>query len=169
VLWLKIAQTVVGYAVVANFNAHMSTSLAVDTLPVQGAVAEGQFVQYPGSPFELFQPYLPAGDQPQAIDQLVEGVNDGEVFQTLLGVTSSGKTFTMANVIARLGRPAIVLRPTKPWPHSFTANSASFFRATPSSTSSAITTTTSLKPMCPNVTSLLRRTAPSMSTLSSCG
>ena len=91
----------------------MSTSLAVDTLPVQGAVAEGQFVQYPGSPFELFQPYLPAGDQPQAIDQLVEGVNDGEVFQTLLGVTGSGKTFTMANVIARLGRPAIVFAPNK--------------------------------------------------------
>ncbi len=91
----------------------MSTSLAVDTPPVQGAVAEGQFVQYTGSPFELFQPYLPAGDQPQAIEQLVEGVNDGEVFQTLLGVTGSGKTFTMANVIARLGRPAIVFAPNK--------------------------------------------------------
>ncbi|MBC7445987.1 MAG: excinuclease ABC subunit B, partial [Polaromonas sp.] len=64
----------------------------------------GQFVRFPGSPFELFQPYLPAGDQPQAIDKLVEGVIDGEVFQTLLGVTGSGKTFTMANVIARLGR-----------------------------------------------------------------
>jgi len=113
VLWLKIAQPVVGFVVVANFNAHMSTSLAVDTPPVQGAVAEGQFVQYTGSPFELFQPYLPAGDQPQAIEQLVEGVNDGEVFQTLLGVTGSGKTFTMANVIARLGRPAIVFAPNK--------------------------------------------------------
>ena len=66
------------------------------------------FVSYPNSPFELYQPYPPAGDQPQAIDKLVEGVNDGEVFQTLLGVTGSGKTFTMANVIARLGRPAIV-------------------------------------------------------------
>jgi excinuclease ABC subunit B len=68
----------------------------------------GTFVSYPNSPFELYQPYPPAGDQPQAIDKLVEGVNDGEVFQTLLGVTGSGKTFTMANVIARLGRPAIV-------------------------------------------------------------
>jgi excinuclease ABC subunit B len=68
----------------------------------------GIFVHYPDSPFELFQPYPPAGDQPEAIDQLVEGVTDGEVFQTLLGVTGSGKTFTMANVIARLGRPAIV-------------------------------------------------------------
>lgn len=73
----------------------------------------GQFVQYPGSPFELFQPYPPAGDQPAAIEGLVDGVQDGEVFQTLLGVTGSGKTFTMANVIARLGRPAIVFAPNK--------------------------------------------------------
>jgi excinuclease ABC subunit B len=73
----------------------------------------GQFVTFPGSPFELYQPYPPAGDQPEAIDKLVEGVNDGEVFQTLLGVTGSGKTFTMANVIARLGRPAIVFAHNK--------------------------------------------------------
>ena len=112
-MWLKVAQTVVGYVVVANFNAHMTTPLAVDTPPPQVGDIEGQFVQFAGSPFELFQPYLPAGDQPQAIDQLVEGVNDGEVFQTLLGVTGSGKTFTMANVIARLGRPAIVFAPNK--------------------------------------------------------
>ncbi|MCF8159449.1 MAG: excinuclease ABC subunit UvrB [Polaromonas sp.] len=70
-------------------------------------------MRYPDSPFELYQPYPPAGDQPEAIEQLVEGVNDGEVFQTLLGVTGSGKTFTMANVIARLGRPAIVFAPNK--------------------------------------------------------
>jgi len=74
---------------------------------------QGQFVSYPDSPFELFQPYPPAGDQPTAIAQLVEGVQDGEVFQTLLGVTGSGKTFTMANVIAQLGRPAIVFAPNK--------------------------------------------------------
>ncbi|TDQ43499.1 excinuclease ABC subunit UvrB [Tepidicella xavieri] len=73
----------------------------------------GRFVSFPGSPFELFEPYPPAGDQPQAIAQLVDGVNQGEVFQTLLGVTGSGKTFTMANVIARLGRPAIVFAPNK--------------------------------------------------------
>jgi excinuclease ABC subunit B len=73
----------------------------------------GQFVSFPGSPFELFQPYPPAGDQHEAIVKLVEGVLDGEVFQTLLGVTGSGKTFTMANVIARLGRPAIVFAPNK--------------------------------------------------------
>ncbi len=73
----------------------------------------GTFVRFPDSPFELFQPYPPAGDQPEAIRQLVEGINDGEVFQTLLGVTGSGKTFTMANVIAQLGRPAIVFAPNK--------------------------------------------------------
>jgi excinuclease ABC subunit B len=75
--------------------------------------AGGTFVHFPGSPFELYQPYPPAGDQPEAIDKLVEGIEDGEVFQTLLGVTGSGKTFTMANVIARLGRPAIVFAPNK--------------------------------------------------------
>ncbi|TXH90617.1 MAG: excinuclease ABC subunit UvrB [Rhodoferax sp.] len=74
---------------------------------------EGNFVRFEGSPFELYQPYPPAGDQPEAIDQLVEGVTDGEVYQILLGVTGSGKTFTMANVIARLGRPAIVYAPNK--------------------------------------------------------
>ncbi len=74
---------------------------------------KGTLVSYPGSPFELFQPYPPAGDQPTAIAQLVEGINDGEVFQTLLGVTGSGKTFTMANVIAQLGRPAIIFAPNK--------------------------------------------------------
>ena len=71
------------------------------------------FVQHPGSPFELFQPYPPAGDQPTAIEKLVEGLTDGEAFQTLLGVTGSGKTYTMANVIARAGRPAIVFAPNK--------------------------------------------------------
>ena len=74
---------------------------------------EGHFVSYPGSPFELYQPYPPAGDQPEAIKQLVEGVENGEVYQTLLGVTGSGKTYTMANVIARMGRPAIVFAPNK--------------------------------------------------------
>lgn len=73
----------------------------------------GEFVSFPDSPFELYQPYPPAGDQPTAIAQLVEGIRDGEVFQTLLGVTGSGKTFAMANVIAQLGRPAIIFAPNK--------------------------------------------------------
>ncbi|MEX8520906.1 MAG: excinuclease ABC subunit UvrB [Leptothrix sp. (in: b-proteobacteria)] len=74
---------------------------------------EGQFVTFEGSPFQLFQPYPPAGDQPEAIEQLVDGINAGLTFQTLLGVTGSGKTYTMANTIARLGRPAIVFAPNK--------------------------------------------------------
>jgi excinuclease ABC subunit B len=77
------------------------------------APQHGEFVSFPDSPFQLFQPYPPAGDQPTAIAQLVEGINDGLTYQTLLGVTGSGKTFTMANVIARLGRPAIVFAPNK--------------------------------------------------------
>ncbi len=67
----------------------------------------------PNSPFRLRELYAPAGDQPEAIDKLVEGIRDGLAFQTLLGVTGSGKTYTMANVIARLGRPALVLAPNK--------------------------------------------------------
>ena len=86
----------------------------IEVLPESSeAPANGEFVRFPDSPFELFMPYPPAGDQPVAIEQLVEGLNDGEVFQTLLGVTGSGKTFTMANVIARMGRPAIVFAPNK--------------------------------------------------------
>ncbi len=84
-----------------------------DLTAVDDAPAEGVFVSYPGSPFQLFQPYPPAGDQPAAIDLLVEGLEDGLAYQTLLGVTGSGKTFTMANVIARMGRPAIVFAPNK--------------------------------------------------------
>ena len=74
---------------------------------------DADLTSFPGSPFQLFQPFKPAGDQPQAIDKLIEGLDDGLAFQTLLGVTGSGKTFTMANVIARAGRPALVLAPNK--------------------------------------------------------
>jgi len=70
-------------------------------------------VTFEGSPYRLHQPFPPAGDQPEAIRQLVEGLDDGLSFQTLLGVTGSGKTYTMANVIARTGRPALVLAPNK--------------------------------------------------------
>ena len=85
----------------------------VSEVPPVVGFGSGQFVSYPDSPFQLYQPYPPAGDQPTAIELLVEGVENGESFQTLLGVTGSGKTFTMANVIARLGRPAIVFAPNK--------------------------------------------------------
>lgn len=85
----------------------------VRTTPAPNDAPAGEFVSFPDSPFQLFQPYPPAGDQPAAIAQLVEGIQDGLSYQTLLGVTGSGKTFTMANVIARLGRPAIVFAPNK--------------------------------------------------------
>jgi excinuclease ABC subunit B len=78
-----------------------------------GSMPAGEFVVFPESPFQLFQPFAPAGDQPAAIEQLTAGIADGLAYQTLLGVTGSGKTFTMANVIARLGRPAIVFAPNK--------------------------------------------------------
>ena len=71
------------------------------------------FQTFPNSLYQLYQPFEPAGDQPQAIEKLTQGVNDGLKFQTLLGVTGSGKTYTMANVIARTGRPAIVMAPNK--------------------------------------------------------
>ena len=70
-------------------------------------------VTFPHSAFKLHQPFAPAGDQPEAITKLVEGIEDGLAFQTLLGVTGSGKTYTMANVIARVGRPAIIFAPNK--------------------------------------------------------
>jgi excinuclease ABC subunit B len=74
---------------------------------------EPTVITFPGSPFKLHQPFAPAGDQPTAIAGLVEGIEDGLMYQTLLGVTGSGKTYTMANVIAQAGRPAIVFAPNK--------------------------------------------------------
>ena len=63
--------------------------------------------------FKLVSKYKPTGDQPQAIEQLVEGIREGSQFQTLLGVTGSGKTFTMANVIAEINRPTLILSHNK--------------------------------------------------------
>ena len=85
--------------------------------PVNMANTEGydesKFRTFPDSPFALYEIFPPAGDQPTAIASLTEGIQDGLSFQTLLGVTGSGKTYTMANVIARCGRPAIVFAPNK--------------------------------------------------------
>ena len=85
----------------------------VKKLDLQSSDSAENVIQFPGSPFLLHQPFPPAGDQPEAIAQLVEGVEDGLIYQTLLGVTGSGKTYTMANTIARLGRPAIIFAPNK--------------------------------------------------------
>jgi excinuclease ABC subunit B len=92
-------------------------------MPDSGA----RFVQYPDSPFQLYEPYPPAGDQPAAIAALEEGLRDGLMGQTLLGVTGSGKTYTMANVIARMGRPAIVLAPNKTLAAQLYAEMREFF------------------------------------------
>ncbi|MCM1512072.1 MAG: excinuclease ABC subunit UvrB [Oxalobacter formigenes] len=74
---------------------------------------EGKFVTFPDSPFQLYQPFPPSGDQPEAVNSLIDGLENGLAYQTLLGVTGSGKTYTMANVIAKTGRPAIVFAPNK--------------------------------------------------------
>lgn len=80
---------------------------------VSSSIDESKIVTFPNSPYRLFQPFPPAGDQPEAIVKLIEGIEDGLSYQTLLGVTGSGKTYTMANVIARMGRPAVVFAPNK--------------------------------------------------------
>ncbi|WP_415792367.1 excinuclease ABC subunit UvrB [Bordetella tumulicola] len=85
------------------------------------------FVDFPDSPFHLYQPYPPAGDQPAAIAGLREGIRDGLMCQTLLGVTGSGKTYTMANIIAELGRPALVLAPNKTLAAQLYAEMREFF------------------------------------------
>jgi len=72
-----------------------------------------EIVTFPGSPYRLHQTFAPAGDQPEAINKLTEGLRDGLVYQTLLGVTGSGKTYTMAHVIGRMGRPALIMAPNK--------------------------------------------------------
>ncbi|MDP0057324.1 excinuclease ABC subunit UvrB [Glaesserella parasuis] len=80
-----------------------------------------------GKPFILHSPFKPSGDQPTAIAKLVEGLNDGLAHQTLLGVTGSGKTFTIANVIATLNRPAMVLAPNKTLAAQLYAEMKAFF------------------------------------------
>ena len=106
--------SLVGVAGAAASQGQAAPALSVVDESMSAAeAASGQFASFPDSPFQLFQPYPPAGDQPAAIAQLVDGIEAGLSFQTLLGVTGSGKTFTMANVIARLGRPAIVFAPNK--------------------------------------------------------
>ncbi|MFN9212927.1 MAG: DEAD/DEAH box helicase family protein, partial [Betaproteobacteria bacterium] len=84
-------------------------------------------VSFPNSPFELHEPFAPAGDQPEAIARLTEGLNDGLAAQTLLGVTVSGKTYTLAQVIARIGAPTLVLAPNKTLAAQLYAEMRDFF------------------------------------------
>ncbi len=94
-------------------NPEQTDSDIAQLTPALTNPANAEVVTFPGSSFRLHQPFPPAGDQPVAIEQLLSGLEDGLSFQTLLGVTGSGKTYTMANVIARSGRPALVLAPNK--------------------------------------------------------
>ncbi len=84
-------------------------------------------ITFPNSPFKLHQPFEPAGDQPEAISKLEAGIHAGLMFQTLLGVTGSGKTFTIANTIARLGRPALIIAPNKTLAAQLYAEMREFF------------------------------------------
>lgn len=84
-------------------------------------------IRFPNSPFELHQPFEAAGDQPQAIKELVEGIEDGLTAQTLLGVTGSGKTYTVANVIARTGLPTLIMAPNKTLAAQLYAEMRDFF------------------------------------------
>lgn len=120
-LWLKLTGEMIA-EMPPKFPKNSPNSLATESqkVPVADPLGEvghdldpAKFVSFPDSPFHLYQPFPPAGDQPAAIDALVAGIDDGLTFQTLLGVTGSGKTFTMANVIARTGRPAIIFAPNK--------------------------------------------------------
>ncbi len=86
-----------------------------------------KIIRFPNSLFELHQPFEASGDQPQAIKELVEGIEDGLTAQTLLGVTGSGKTYTMANVIARTGLPTLIMAPNKTLAAQLYAEMRDFF------------------------------------------
>ena len=93
-------------------RAMASIPLSVPKAPSSGQAA-GPAIVFPDSPYRLNQLFPPAGDQPEAIEKLIAGARDGLAYQTLLGVTGSGKTYTMAHVIARLGCPALIMAPNK--------------------------------------------------------
>ena len=112
--------------------------------------------------FKLVSDYKPQGDQPEAIDSLVRSLEEDNQDQTLLGVTGSGKTFTMANVIERLQRPALVISHNKTLAAQLYSEFKAFFRRMPSNTSSVITTTTNRKPTYLQPTPSSRRTLRSM-------
>src|SRR5262249_59414699 len=88
-------------------------NLAVSTVPLSMPYVQRRPEAVGGKAFRLVSDYTPAGDQPEAIRQLIDGLGNAEREQVLLGVTGSGKTFTMANIIATQMRPALVLAPNK--------------------------------------------------------
>ena len=115
-----------------------------------------------GKRFEIQSKFSPAGDQPQAIAQLVEGINDGLHSQTLLGVTGSGKTFTIANVIETVQRPTLVMAPNKTLAAQLYGESKEFFPEN-------IMTTTSPRHMFLRQTFISKKTHQLMTILSKCG
>jgi len=118
-------------------------------------------------PFQLVSKFKPRGDQPQAIRLLVDSINARNRSQTLLGVTGSGKTFTMANVVQQLDRPTLVISHNKTLAAQLFSEFKQFFP--PSSISSATTITTSLKRTFRRPTPTSRKTPASMSKLKNCG
>ena len=98
--------------------------------------------------FQVVSEYQPKGDQPQAIEKLVQGVKSGEKYQTLLGVTGSGKTFTAANVIQQVEKPTLVLAHNKRLQHNYTRSSNNSSQTTPSNISFLITIITNPKRLC---------------------
>ena len=101
--------------------------------------------------FKLKSKFRPAGDQPKAIEGLIKSLAAGHRYQTLLGVTGSGKTFTMANIIEHFQKPTLLFPTTKLWPRNWPRNSRNFFRITPCIILFPITITTSRKPIFPAV------------------
>ena len=96
---------------------------------IEGAVMEGKLpdVRLASTPFKVVAPYEPSGDQPQAIEKLAEGINRGLRYQTLLGVTGSGKTFTMAKTIEAVQKPTLVMAPNKTLAAQLAAELKEFF------------------------------------------
>ncbi len=101
--------------------AHLSN---IDGAPMEGKLPAGRLAD---TPFKVVAPYEMAGDQPAAVDALARGVDDGLRYQTLLGVTGSGKTFTMANTIERVQKPTLVLAPNKTLAAQLAAELKEFF------------------------------------------
>ena len=97
--------------------------------------------------FELVSEYEPTGDQPQAIEKLTKGFQDGNQFETLLGVTGSGKTFTMANIIQNLNKPTLILAHNKTLAAQLYSEFKAFFHITPWNILSPIMIIISQRPM----------------------
>ena len=135
--------------------AHLSN---IEGIEMEGKLPE---VRLASTPFKVVSPYEPAGDQPQAIEKLATGVKEGLRYQNLLGVTGSGKTFTMAKVIEAVQKPTLVMAPNKTLAAQLASELKEFFLTTPWCTSCRTTITTSPRRTCPRRTRSSRRTRPS--------